>query len=69
MLSGSTGKTAKIVIYDKRRVNGGNNYFSPGQRWVHKLVHIYRYLFTVISTVQFGGIIFQVKGIGGNNES
>ena len=69
MLSGSTEKIAKIVIYDKRRVNGGNNYFSSGQRWVHKLVHIYRYLFTVISTVPFAGIIFQVKGIGGNNES
>ena len=35
-LSGS--KIAKIVIYDKMRVNGGTNYDSPGQRWVPKLV-------------------------------
>ena len=31
-------KIAKIVIYDKGRVNGGTNYDSPGQGWVPKLV-------------------------------
>ena len=29
---------AKFVIYDQVRVNGGNNYEYPGQRWVLKLV-------------------------------
>ena len=33
-----TGKIAKILIYDKGRVNGGTNYDSPGQRRFRKLV-------------------------------
>ena len=33
-----TGKIAKIVIYNKGRVNGGTNYDSPAPRWVPKLV-------------------------------
>ena len=33
------GKTAKIVIFDQARVNGGNNYELPGQRWAPKLVY------------------------------
>ena len=32
-------KIAKIVIYDKERVNGGINYDSPGLRWVPELVY------------------------------
>ena len=33
---------AKILIYDKLRVNGGTNIDYPRQRWVPKLV-IYRF--------------------------
>ena len=33
-----TEKKTKIAIYDKRRVNGGSNYDSPGPRRVPKLV-------------------------------
>ena len=33
-----TGKIAKIVIYDKVRVNGGTDYDSPEPRFVPKLV-------------------------------
>ena len=29
---------AKIIVYDKARVKGGNNHDYPGQRWVPKLV-------------------------------
>ena len=28
-----SGKIAKIVVYDKGRVIGGNSYDSPGQWW------------------------------------
>ena len=33
-----TGNIAKIVIYDKGRVNGVTKYDSPGSHWVPKLV-------------------------------
>ena len=33
------GKIAKIVIYDKVRVNGDTNYDSPGPRRFPKLVY------------------------------
>ena len=36
------GKIAKIVIFDNARVIGGINYDFPGQRWVLKLVYIYK---------------------------
>ena len=33
-----TGNIAKIVIYDKGRVNGVTKYDSPGSHWEPKLV-------------------------------
>ena len=32
------GKTAKIVIYEHARVNGGISYEYPGKHWVSRLV-------------------------------
>jgi len=37
---GLWGKTAKIIIYDKERVNGGTNYDFPEPRWVPQLTLI-----------------------------
>ena len=33
-----SGKIAKIIIYDKARENGGNNYNYPVHHWVPELV-------------------------------
>ena len=34
ILSWDGGKIVKIVICDQTTVNGGSNYYYPGQRWV-----------------------------------
>ena len=37
-----TGKITKIVIYDKVRVNGRTNFYSPWRRLVPKLEYIFK---------------------------
>jgi len=34
------GKKAKNIIYDKGRINSGENYDSPGPSWVPELVNM-----------------------------
>ena len=36
---GNVGKIAKIIIYDKARVNGGNNYDYSVHHWIPELVN------------------------------
>ena len=56
------GEKTKIVIYVKRRVNGGTNCDSPGPRWVSNLV--FKYSKTVLSwmiilpSVYFSPVLF-----------